>query len=74
MARRRLAVEEAEDAVCPFCSALAPRVYALPLRVSREHPPVRPACYFCYIRMAGIKPTRRQIVSAHHPSGRADAG
>jgi hypothetical protein len=36
-------------------------VYTLPSRVSGRLPLVRPACYFCYIRMTGIKPTRSRI-------------
>jgi hypothetical protein len=74
MAKRSGVVQEGEDVVCPFCSATALHVYALPSRVSRELPHVRPACYFCYIRMAGIKPTRSRLVSAHHLADEADAG
>jgi hypothetical protein len=48
---------------CPFCSTPAPHVYSLPTRVANRLPRVRPACYFCYIRMTGIKPTRSRIVA-----------
>ena len=74
MAKRSVVVEDDDAVLCPFCSAPAPRVYALPPRISREHPQVRPACYFCYIRMAGIKPTRSRLVSVRHLTDRADAG
>jgi hypothetical protein len=49
---------------CPFCSTPAPCVYTLPPRVANTLPLIRPACYFCYIRMAGIKPTRSRIAMA----------
>ena len=74
MAKRSVVVEDDGVVVCPFCSAPAPRVYALPPRISREHPRVRPACYFCYIRMAGIKPTRSRLISGRHRSDGAGAG
>jgi hypothetical protein len=74
MAKRSVVVEDDDAVVCPFCSAPAPGVYALPPRVSREHPYVRPACYFCYIRMAGIKPTRSRLVSVGHRSDGTDVG
>jgi hypothetical protein len=74
MAKHGLVVEDNDAVVCPFCSAPAPGVYALPPRVSREHPHGRPACYFCYIRMAGIKPTRSSLVSVRDRSDGADVG
>jgi hypothetical protein len=46
---------------CPFCSAASPHVYTLPERVTGRLPHVRPACYFCYIKLTGIKPTRSRI-------------
>lgn len=49
---------------CHLCNAPVPRVYALPPRVSQARPGAGPACYFCFIRVTGIKPTRRQIVKA----------
>ena len=48
---------------CHLCNAPAPRLYALPPQVRRARPSAGPACYFCFIRATGIKPTRRQIVS-----------
>jgi hypothetical protein len=47
---------------CHLCNAPAPRLYALPSRVREVRPGAGPACYFCFIRTTGIKPTRRQIV------------
>ena len=47
---------------CRLCNAPAPRLYALPPRVRQARPSSGPACYFCFIRATGIKPTRRQIV------------
>jgi hypothetical protein len=47
---------------CPRCNAGAPRLYGLPERVLKSQAAPRAACYFCYVRMVGIKPTRRQFV------------
>jgi hypothetical protein len=47
---------------CPRCNAGAPRLYGLPERVLKSQAAPRSACYFCYVRMVGIKPTRRQLV------------
>ena len=47
---------------CHLCNAPAPRLYALPPRIRQARPSAGPACYFCFIRVTGIKPTRRQIV------------
>jgi hypothetical protein len=47
---------------CHLCNAPAPKLYLLPPRVRQVRPSAGPACYFCFIRTAGIKPTRRQIV------------
>lgn len=59
---------------CPFCSAPSPRVYTLPTRVAKRLPMVRPACYFCYIRMTGIKPTRSRIAMASEVADGAGSG
>lgn len=48
---------------CRYCNAPAPRLYALPPRLRPEQRAAGPACYFCFIRVTGIKPTRRQLVS-----------
>ena len=48
---------------CPRCNAGTPRLYGLPERALKSHAAPRVACYFCYVRMVGIKPTRRQLVS-----------
>lgn len=57
---------------CPLCNAPAPGLYELPTRVARRLPLVRPACYFCYIRMAGIKPTRSRLVTTVVLAGDVD--
>jgi hypothetical protein len=49
---------------CRYCNAPSPRLYALPARIRPERRAAGPACYFCFIRATGIKPTRRQIVRA----------
>jgi len=49
---------------CHLCSAPAPRLYTLPARVMLARPAAGPACYFCFIRVVGIKPTRRLAVHA----------
>jgi hypothetical protein len=48
---------------CPRCNADAPRLYGLPEQVLKSLAAPRAACYFCYVRIVGIKPTRRKIVS-----------
>lgn len=47
---------------CPRCAAGAPRLYALPDKVLKSEAAPRSACYFCFVRMVGIKPTRRLVV------------
>jgi DNA-binding response OmpR family regulator len=44
------------------CTARVPRVYELPERVLVSRAAPRAACYFCYVRTVGIKPTRRRLV------------
>jgi hypothetical protein len=46
---------------CRYCSAPAPRLYTLPLRLRPEIRAAGPACFFCYLRATGMKPTRRQL-------------
>jgi hypothetical protein len=48
---------------CRYCNVLAPRLYTLPPRIRPELRAVGPACYFCFIRTTGIKPTRRQLAA-----------
>jgi len=48
---------------CPRCNAGAPRLYGLPEKVLKSQAAPRAACYFCYVRIVGIRPTRRKIVS-----------
>jgi hypothetical protein len=48
---------------CPRCNADAPQLYRLPEKVLKSQAAPRAACYFCYVRIVGIKPTRRKIVS-----------
>jgi len=47
---------------CPGCYAVVPRLYGLPEKVLKSLVAPRVACYFCFLRMVGIKPTRRQVV------------
>lgn len=56
-------------ATCPFCSSSAPRLYELPARAIRVRQQDRPACYFCYLRMTGIKPTRSRIAPLDAENG-----
>ena len=64
----RLRVEREEEMImlveCRYCAAPASRLYILPPRVRPERRAAGPACYFCFIRVTGIKPTRRQLASA----------
>jgi hypothetical protein len=46
---------------CRYCSVPARQLYALPARLRPEQRAAGPACYFCFIRATGIKPTRRQL-------------
>ena len=48
---------------CRYCNAPTPRLYALPARLRPEQRAAGPACYFCFIRATGIKPTRRQLTN-----------
>jgi hypothetical protein len=48
---------------CPRCNAGVPRLYGLPERVLQSLAAPHVACYVCYVRMVGIKPTRRQLVA-----------
>jgi hypothetical protein len=47
---------------CPRCTAGAPRLYLLPAKVLKSLAEPRSACYFCFVRIVGIRPTRRLIV------------
>jgi hypothetical protein len=47
---------------CPRCGGGAPRLYGLPDKVLKSHAAPRSACYFCFVRVVGIKPTRRLVV------------
>jgi hypothetical protein len=58
-----IAVPVVAKSACPRCNAGAPRLYGLPEKVLKNQAAPRAACYFCYVRMVGIKPTRRQVVS-----------
>ena len=59
---------------CRYCNAPSPRLYALPARLRPEMRAAGPACYFCFIRVVGIKPTRRLIVGAGDAAGASAAG
>jgi hypothetical protein len=56
---------------CRYCTAPASRLYSLPPRVRPERRGAGPACYFCFIRVTGIKPTRRQLASPVEREGAA---
>jgi hypothetical protein len=48
---------------CPWCNIGAPRLYGLPEKVLKSQVAPRAACYFCFVRIVGIKPARRQVVA-----------
>ena len=48
---------------CPRCQAGTPQLYELPEKVLKSLAAPRAACYFCFVRIVGIKPTRRQVVA-----------
>jgi len=55
--------------VCAYCDAPAPRLYLLPLRARVGRHQDGPACHFCFLRLAGIKPDRRHLAP---PDGALD--
>jgi hypothetical protein len=59
---------------CHLCSTPAPRLYMLPPKVRQVRPVTGAACYFCFIRATGIKPTRRQQVSLASLDGASATG
>ena len=59
---------------CRMCNAPSPRLYTLPPRARHNGRVAGPACYFCFIRATGIKPTRRQQVKAVEQGGASAAG
>jgi hypothetical protein len=61
-------------ATCHFCNLSSPRLYAVPEKSLRGRRVDGPACYFCYIKMTGIKPTRRKLVAASEVEGVAGVG
>jgi hypothetical protein len=50
-------------ATCQMCNAPSPRLYTVPAKSLRGRRIDGSACYFCYIRTTGIKPTRSKLVS-----------
>jgi hypothetical protein len=48
---------------CRICNTPTPKLYALPQRARHDGRVAGPACFFCFIRATGIKPTRRQLVT-----------
>lgn len=48
---------------CPFCDAETSRLYGLPESAFRPHQTIRAACYFCFLRLTGLRPKRRQLLS-----------
>jgi hypothetical protein len=48
--------------VCPWCNGRAPRLYRLPEKARLSQAAPQAACYFCYVRLVGIKPTRNHLV------------
>ena len=59
---------------CRMCNAPTPRLYTLPQRARHNGRVAGPACYFCFIRATGIKPTRRQLVTSAEHDGSTAAG
>jgi len=49
------------NTTCTFCNFPAPRLYVLPPRVATTRTTAGPACYFCFIKMTGIKPNRSRL-------------
>ena len=49
--------------VCPRCKACAPCLYGLPEKVLASQAAPRTACFFCYVRIVGIRPTRRLVIA-----------
>jgi hypothetical protein len=53
---------------CPRCHAGVPRLYGLPDKVLLSRAAPRAACYFCYVRIVGIKPTRTRLLQSLLPA------
>jgi hypothetical protein len=49
-------------ATCRLCDAETPQLYSLPEKVTIDRYVSGPSCYFCYVRVVGIRPTRRQRI------------
>jgi hypothetical protein len=49
--------------VCPRCNAGVLRLYGLPEKALLSDAAPRAACFFCYVRIVGIRPTRRLVIS-----------
>ena len=54
--------------VCPRCDGTVPRLYGIPERALTSRGTPGPACYFCFVRIVGIRPTRRQLVPPAPPT------
>ena len=49
-------------APCGLCQVASARLYVVPQARRRTDQAPRAVCYFCYLRVVGIKPRQRQIV------------
>jgi len=47
---------------CEYCDTVTSRLYSLPDSVIRPHQTTQIACYFCFVRLVGLRPKRRQLV------------
>jgi hypothetical protein len=54
---------DAARQACEYCDADTSRLYGLPDSAVRPHQTARVACYFCFLRLTGLRPKRRQLVT-----------
>jgi|SoiMethySBSTD1v2_1073268.scaffolds.fasta_scaffold1044392_3 hypothetical protein len=55
--------EGAMQTTCSYCDAATSRLYDLPETTVRPNLSKRVACYFCFLRLTGLRPKRRQLIS-----------
>jgi hypothetical protein len=58
-----MTLHAASASACTFCGSLWPRLYILPSRTVQQRCHNGPICYFCFVKMAGVKPTRKHLAT-----------
>jgi hypothetical protein len=55
--------------LCDLCDGPSARLNTVPAKQRPSDQAPQSVCYFCYVRVVGIKPYRRQIVPEEGSSG-----